>query len=348
MGKAGAPVFRQGRRQLTIDDETAQSQAISAGKITFLAVTHGGYLGERLPDQVLPGLSSAGSWNAVGDQDWGVPAHRNEGVEIVLLETGRATFGLEGTKHDLAAGTGTVTSPWQIHRLGGPHLGPGRLHWLIIDVGVRRPRQSWRWPAWVCLTPEDLTHLTHFLQSGKRPVWQATPAMLAAFRSITECIGDKRSSSWSSRLAIAINEVLLALLDIFRASEPALVSDDSPRRRVQAFLRGLADDSTVTIDAWPVPRMAKVCGIGVTAFTAHCRSLTNQSPSQYLIDVRLTRAAHRLLREPATSVTSVALDAGFASSQYFARLFRRRFRCSASAYRARDCRLLNVDSKSIL
>jgi AraC family L-rhamnose operon regulatory protein RhaS len=333
MVKPGAPVFHKGRRHLLIDDETAQSRAIAAGKITFMAVTHGGYLGDRLPDQVLPGLSSAGSWNAVGDQDWGVPAHRNEGIEIVLLETGRATFGLEGTTHDLTAGTGTVTSPWQIHRLGGPHLGPGRLHWLIIDVGVRRPRQAWRWPAWVCLAPDDLAELTGLLQLGQRPVWQATPALLAAFRTMAAAIGTERPAGWSSRLAISVNEVLLELLGICRAAVPACPAERGTRERVEELLRCLASDPHVVIGDWPVQRLASACGIGVTAFTAHCRSLTNQSPLQYLIDLSLTRAAHRLRHEPGTQITTIALDAGFGSSQYFARLFRRRFACSAGAYR---------------
>ncbi|MEI9960533.1 MAG: hypothetical protein WDM76_05170 [Limisphaerales bacterium] len=38
-------------------------------------------------------------------------------------------------KHHLAPGHFTITRPWQLHKLGAPNIGPGRLHWLIVDVG---------------------------------------------------------------------------------------------------------------------------------------------------------------------------------------------------------------------
>ena len=39
-----------------------------------------------------PGLTNVGFWNCRGAQDWGLDWHRNEGLEVVFLETGGMGF----------------------------------------------------------------------------------------------------------------------------------------------------------------------------------------------------------------------------------------------------------------
>ena len=53
---------------------------------------------------MLPGLKMAGYWDADSDQDWGLPWHRNEGIELTLLEEAawnlqpmKASIGREAT-----------------------------------------------------------------------------------------------------------------------------------------------------------------------------------------------------------------------------------------------------------
>ena len=62
------------------------------------------------------------------------------------------------------------------------------------------------------------------------------------------------------------------------------------------------------------------------------RRVVGETPKQYTQRVRLERAAARLVAT-SDSVLRVALGAGFASHEVFARAFRRRFGCSAAKYR---------------
>jgi AraC family transcriptional regulator len=55
---------------------------------------------------------------------------------------------------------------------------------------------------------------------------------------------------------------------------------------------------------------------------------------QFILRLRLERAANQLLQSPGKSVTAVAFDCGFGSSAAFARAFRAGFGTSASAWRA--------------
>ena len=55
---------------------------------------------------------------------------------------------------------------------------------------------------------------------------------------------------------------------------------------------------------------------------------------QFILRLRLERAANQFLQNPGKSVTAIALDCGFGSSAAFARAFRAGFGASASAWRA--------------
>lgn len=318
-----------------IDSCVPQRRAVASGKIRLHALTHGRYPGRPLPPRVLPGLSSLGFWDACGEQDWGLDPHRNEGIEIVYLETGRVTFTVDRRRHPLAPGAVTVTRPWQLHCLGDPEIGPGRLHWLILDVGVRRPSQPWQWPPWIVLAPGDLHTLTRRLRHNEHPVWRGSPEIARAFRGLAACALGARRRVDVSRIILNVNLLLLALLDLSqqqrRREDPGLTSR---RRNVELFLRTLQRDPAQIAHPWTLPAMAAECGMGTTAFAQYCRNLTNQSPGDYLNRCRLERAASRLRDGSDASVTEIAMECGFGSSQYFATRFRHHFGITPRDYRA--------------
>ncbi len=329
------PIYRSGRAAYGIDRCVPQRRAIESGKIQFHALTHGHYPGRRLAHGVLPGLSSMGFWDARGPQDWGLEPHRNEGIEIVYLETGAMTFTVDSHRHLLRAGHFTITRPWQLHTLGDPNIGPGRLYWLILDVGVRRPNQEWRWPDWILLANPDLHELTRKLRGCEHPVWSATADVASAFRGLAPCITGIRSPGAVSRTLILLNQLLLGMLDALRAQQrehdPALTSR---RRTVELFLRDIETNPSSLDERWTLEGMARHCGMGVTAFTEHCHAITNTSPVEHLNRWRLDHAARMLRANPAQSITDIALRCGFGSSQYFATRFRLRLGCSPREYRS--------------
>ena len=309
-----------------IDSCTPQKEAAASGKIQLHALTHGRYPGRLLPPRVLPGLSSLGFWDACGEQDWGLDPHRNEGIEIVFLETGHMTFFVDGKRHLLGPGTVTVTRPWQLHCLGDPEIGPGRLHWLILDVGVRRPNQPWHWPPWIVLTPDDLNELTRKLRHNEHPVWHSIPDIEHAFRELGSCVMAMEDHIEISRIIIHINHLLLSLLVVLRQQSHREDAHLATRRRsVELFLQRLRDDAAHAAKPWTLPSMASECAMGTTAFAQYCRQIANQAPAQYLTCCRLDHAAQRLHAEPDTPIKVVAAECGYRSSQYFATMFRRRF-----------------------
>lgn len=283
---------------------------------------------------MLAGLSSVGFWNCRGNQDWGLDYHRNEGMEIVYLESGGTAFEVDGRIHSLHADHLTVTRPWQLHRLGDPHIGRGRLFWLILDVNVRRPNQDWKWPSWMVLAPQDLAELTRKLRHGEQSVWTANPRIREVFKQIGDCVLGWPEARMASRLAVAVNRLMVELLDVL--TEPQ-TDESAPlegrRRTVEFFLNDLARNPASSAEPWTLSTMAAHCGLGITSLAKHCRALVNNGPMAYLNQCRLEHAAHALRNEPGLSVTEIAMRAGFNSSQYFATNFRKRHRMTPIHYR---------------
>jgi AraC family L-rhamnose operon regulatory protein RhaS len=284
----------------------------------------------------LPGVKTIGFWDADHKQEWGLDWHRNEGIELTFLESGGLSFAVDAQKFRLKAGDLTVTRPWQQHCVGDPHIDAGRLHFLILDVGIRRPHQTWRWPSWIVLTTDDLRQLTDFLRHNEQPVWHATAEVARCFHCLGAAVESSQNGSNLSSLAVQINQLFLSVLEMFRSQEVRLDGSlSSTLRTVELFWADLCQNPDHLAMEWTVHGMARRCGMGATNFIHHTKQLVNMTPVHYLNHCRLNEAARLLKEQPTQGVTAIALRCGFASSQYFATLFRRRFGSTPRKFRTR-------------
>jgi len=304
--------------------------AAAAGEVQLEALARGHYPGYLLPDDTVDGVRTLGFWDAAKDQDWGLEWHRNEGIELTYVAKGNIDFSVDDQIWQLNAGHLTVTRPWQRHRVGAPNVRASNLHWLIIDVGVRRPNQAWHWPEWVALAPQDLARLTTLLQQNEQAAWIASPALRDSFVAATAQVSEH--GGWlESDLRIRISSLLLELLRMLESADIDLdVSLTAPQRGVRLFLEELEEHLD---QRWTLQRMAVSCSMGRTQFTKHCQELTNLSPIEFLTHARLQHAK-RLLETSACSITDIAAQCGFETPQYFATRFRKFIGISPAAYRA--------------
>lgn len=294
-------------------------QAVARGEVELAAWVHRGYPGTPMPPRLLPEISTVGYWNATGVPGWGLDWHRNEGIELTYVSRGRTAFLVEGDRFDLESGYLTVTRPWQKHKVGNPHIGSTRLHWLILDVGVRRPDQRWQWPDWLVLAPDDLRRLTTLLSHNEQPVWRANEDVAACFERIASLLRQPEPAAGQSRLRLFINELFIALLDLLSRRNPPLNPHlVSTRRSVEMFLHALDDQLD---HPWTLGEMAERCGLGRSRFADHCREITNMTPLGFLTHRRIESAKRLLRADPALSITELAPRCGFQTSQYFATVF---------------------------
>lgn len=81
-------------------------------------------------------------------------------------------------------------------------------------------------------------------------------------------------------------------------------------------------------------RLAAEARLSPYHFLRMFESLTGVTPHQYLMRIRLRRAAARLIAEP-TKIVDIALDSGFGDVSNFNRAFKAEFGVSPGAYRAK-------------
>jgi AraC-like DNA-binding protein len=311
--------------------------AVAAGEMRLEALVRGSYPGRRMPEGILPQVSTIGFWDAARDQAWGLGEHRNEGIEITYLDNGSLGFVVDGKSNPLLPGHLTITRPWQPHSVGNPNIAASRLYWVILDVGVRQPHQPWKWPPWLVLTPADIRELTALLRENEQPVWPGTSEISRCFADIGHLIESSSSGALpASRLTLLANEVFVCFLELLRAQKPQRkTSLMLGERSVAMFLKRMNDELH---EPWTLDRMAEKSGLARTRFAHYCRKLTNLSPMEYLQSQRVEKAK-RLLACSGQSITDIALNCGFASGPYFTSIFRKHAHESPREYREAATRM---------
>lgn len=86
---------------------------------------------------------------------------------------------------------------------------------------------------------------------------------------------------------------------------------------------------------WTVEEMAAVAGMGTTLFNEKVKNYSGFSPINYLINIRISEAI-KLLKKLDTSVTDIALDTGFYSSQHFSTTFKKLTGYTPSEFRKKN------------
>lgn len=308
-------------------------QAALDGDLRLAALARRGYPGTPLPHRMLPEVSTVGYWDAHKDQSWGLDWHRNEGIELTFLSRGKLDFAVDQKKYPLEDGWLTITRPWQQHRVGNPNVRASRLHWLILDVGMRRPNQPWRWPTWLILSPKDLKQLTELLRHNEQPAWQANSEIRHCFEQIGSLLSTPNPAEIQTRLQLYLNELFLALLEMLKTRKVVLNEHlTSTRRMVEMFLTSLPQHLE---DTWSLESMAKQCGLGRTRFADYCRQITNLSPMDNLANCRVETAKKLMAQNPESSLTDIALSCGFQTSQYFSTVFHQKTGLTPREYRAK-------------
>lgn len=109
-----------------------------------------------------------------------------------------------------------------------------------------------------------------------------------------------------------------------KQAEPAMAS------RVRAIVEARLQDPQFSVVG-----IASACGISVRAVQKVFASM-GTTPSAYIQERRLVRAAEKLLAYPEATITQIAFDHGFNDSAYFARCFRRRNGVTPREFRVRN------------
>ncbi len=246
-----------------------------------------------------------------------LPVHRHQGmIEICYLHRGSQSYELEGRPYQLRGGDVLVTMPGEWHSTGPDPENRGVLYWLILQPARARGH-------FLGLPSADAAALVRALNHLPARHFRAPRRCHAGLEAV---LGESGAGGPLETIARRCTLVTL-LLDLVRASRSRPVRGSE--EWLAPVLRVMHDELDRN---WQVPDFARVAGLSPSHFTARFREATGVAPAEYFLGVRIEEAKQRL-RRSGDSITRIALELGFGSSQSFATAFHRLAGCTPSAYR---------------
>lgn len=243
---------------------------------------------------------------------------------LIFVISGSQHYQIDGCGVDAHGGQGICIRPGETYSTGNQPEQRGDLAWLILKA---RPLPRGRVLG---MSGEGVRTVFARLVDPSLPrVFQLPPEMKniisSAFTAWSMKNGVLRTELLRHRITALILESALALE---RCAETPNYAD----KRILDSVRWFHENIDELSSAEDLVARAGI-GISRNRFYDEFKRITGTTPGDYMLRARVGEAAKRLHEDPALSVTYVAIDLGFSSSQYFATVFRRYLGSSPSHWR---------------
>lgn len=246
-------------------------------------------------------------WQISEDAESAIRPHFHPGIfEIHLVVRGRLSYLIDGIGHTLCAGDLLLIPPEKAHGTGEDPLGRCERYWLQIrEPGAGHPLLG---------LPEQASAeiLCRLRQAPVRP-FRGGATAAALFQKIRDAYADESDPLRTVNLH---NLILRVLLDFLALTEP--VSSVHGGTGIGSAIK-LIENSAASVT---LAEMAKAAGMSESTLKTRFKKETGLPPVEYATRRRI-ETARRLLHASPSSITEVAHELGFSSSQHFATVFRR-------------------------
>lgn len=253
--------------------------------------------------------------------------HWHDFSELVIITSGQGVHNINGTSYTVSAGdvfviSGRTTHFFEDYR----YLGISN---LMFDPRLLDGMQEYlnRIPGYHVIfrfEPELRTS-----GSFNNSLHLSSPDLTNAIR-LTSQLDFELQNRFPGSEAAAVSKLLELAIFLSRSL------DNRQNAHQPASLSHLA--SLISIlessfhEEWDLHRMAKFCGMSVNTLLRTFHNMLKQSPLQYLTGLRLN-AAESMLKSSSLPISQIAFACGFNDSNYFAKCFKKHFKCSPTAFR---------------
>lgn len=256
----------------------------------------------------------------------GLRPHVHQGMmEICYLTRGERIYHVNRRDYPFRGNEVFVTFPDEVHGSGRHPHGKARLYWMQ----VRLPLQ----PApFLILSARDMWPLVRRLKNLPHRRFLGDRRLQTLFEEIVEIL--RREGSDLARLEIGTRLIQWLIL-IVRSAE-----GESDRRVTPDIRRVLEHIETALGQPVAVDALAAVARLSPSRFKAKFKEQIGVPPAEYAIRRKVEKAREWL--KQGKSVTTVAFDLGFSTSQYFATTFKR-----VTSLRPRDAKGSSKAGRSV-
>jgi AraC-like DNA-binding protein len=258
-----------------------------------------------------------------------LPWHKNDGFELTFAFHGEYIWEIRDEaridKLYLTGGTLGLTPPNVYHRGYDSLIGPGELLFIVFDFGVDGAE------ACTGMRSQDLAEFNQLwkdIDTGTAFIDPSTRSYCHELAFLLKDIRENQSNLLRKyEMRTLILQVLIGALICFQ--NPRKQSESSP---IQVACRYMEDH---ICDNLKMEEIASSAGLGKTRFYELFSKEKGVSPGEYYSQIRCRKAC-TLLRETRKSMTEIAFECCYSSSQYFSSCMRKFTGCSPSEYRQKQ------------
>lgn len=240
--------------------------------------------------------------------------HTHDGLtEFVYIESGSQCYCASGRDYPVRQGEVFFTLPGELHYTSGISEEISRFYYFIIDLPlalsfIRSPAET-----------ENVSLQSFFQEKGSR-VFSSSPVLPDRLKALLKCIRTK-DFYYHTHIRNALSETLLAL------AAPSLKERETlPLTRSLHFIEEHIGERIC------VSRLAQTENMSLSAFHRHFQQSTGFPPAEYVLR-RKVEKSKELLCNGKDSITAIAYQCGFSSSQYYATVFKRFCYVTPTEYR---------------
>jgi len=259
-----------------------------------------------------------------------LPRHTNPGLEIVYIKKGNLSWECESSAEPILPESIFFTLPWQEHGSTRTFESSCELYFMVIKLKDDDPadRSNIRFKPELGFSKETEEQISQLLCGSSQHAWPASPVMRTLMPEIlTELMHP--SVFHSPRMETLLKQVILELARTIEQGAEITSDPTCSAWRVNKLLNQL---ETSYEQKWTLGEMADESGLKRTQFSELFKYTTGESPLNYLTSLRIGKAI-QMLEETDRSVTDIAMDCGFSSSQHFANIFKKKTRKTPLKYR---------------
>ncbi len=254
----------------------------------------------------------------------GLQMHTHRGFELTYVFQGRVHWEIAGGEIlSLAGRDMAITQPNVSHRGYRNIIQPASIFWLGIAA---RPYERGRGSG---LDSDELRAVGDAFRGAGHTVRFTAGTMHESLRRLHEGLvalqRGEDTGLTTARCRICITDILLCATELLRGGPQPRTPDSYASAAVELMKRSIREPLSVK-------DIARHVGVSPSRLHGVFKQCLGMTPNDYLQRLRIDTAC-ALLSTTDTTVTRIALDLGFASSQYFATCFRKYTGMSPLAYR---------------
>jgi len=246
--------------------------------------------------------------------------HIHEGMmEIVLIVKGSQVYTVDGSNYIVRSGEVFITFPDEPHSTAGYPEDKSLLYYLIINLEKLKD-------GFIGYDEKEGSLIVQSLNRIKRRVFKGFESLKPMLdKVITTYYSDSGYPYKSTIIRNLISDFIISIIESERADEAL---DSSGMQKVLDYIeKNICEDIGV-------PMLAEIAGLSEARFKINFRRQIGIPPREYVLRRKID-AAKDMLKNSDITITELAHNLSFSSSQYFSTVFKRFTLMSPKEYRNR-------------